>query len=211
MQNFIIAQSLMSRLLLSIVVLAGMVALPAQAESSLKSTNAAVVTHHALIDTNQGNITVALYGEASPVSVQNFISYAQAGHYNDTIFHRVINNFMIQGGGFTADIRQKPTRDPIKNEADNGLSNDRGTVAMARTNSPNSATAQFFINVRDNAFLNHRSKANGSTWGYAVFGRVIAGMDAVDAIKLVPTARKNGMGDVPVEPVIIQKITVTEK
>lgn len=153
-----------------------------------------------VLETTKGNITVELYAEEAPISVENFLAYVDAGHFDGTVFHRVIPGFMIQGGGFSEDMRQKPTRDPIKNEADNGLKNERGTLAMARTSDIHSATAQFFVNVADNAFLDH----GGRDFGYAVFGRVSEGMDVVDEIVRVPTGSKAGHQDVPVEPVVIR-------
>ncbi|MEE4296631.1 MAG: peptidylprolyl isomerase [Wenzhouxiangella sp.] len=163
-----------------------------------------------ILHTNFGAITVELFEDKAPKSVANFVEYARDGHYDGTLFHRVISNFMIQGGGFDTSFQQKSTREPIENEADNGLGNERGTLAMARTNDPHSATSQFFINVTDNDFLNHRSKANGQTWGYAVFGRVIDGMDVVDAIRAVDTGRRGMHQDVPVEDVIIERIEMPE-
>ncbi|MBK3526397.1 peptidylprolyl isomerase, partial [Streptomyces sp. MBT70] len=148
------------------------------------------------LNTSAGRIVLELNDAEAPKTVENFLAYVRSGHYDGTIFHRVINNFMIQGGGFTPDMKQKSTLAPIQNEADNGLKNDNYTVAMARTNDPHSATAQFFINVSDNAFLNHTSKSpNG--WGYAVFGRVTEGQDVVDAIKGVKTGSRQGHQDVP--------------
>lgn len=164
----------------------------------------------AILHTNNGDITVELFDDKAPESVANFIQYAKDGHYDGTLFHRVIPNFMIQGGGFDTDFNQKPTRDPIANEADNGLENDRGTLAMARTNDAHSATSQFFINVTDNAFLNHRSKHSGQTWGYAVFGQVVDGMDVVDTIRQVPTGSQGMYADVPNEPVIIERVEIPE-
>ncbi|MEU3527661.1 peptidylprolyl isomerase [Streptomyces sp. NPDC038707] len=159
------------------------------------------------LNTSAGRIVLELNDAAAPKTAENFLAYVRSGHYDGTIFHRVINNFMIQGGGFTTDMRQKPTQAPITNEADNGLKNDNYTVAMARTNDPHSATAQFFINVSDNAFLNHTSKSpNG--WGYAVFGRVTEGQDVVDAIKGVKTGSRQGHQDVPTEPVVIESAKV---
>lgn len=159
----------------------------------------------ALIETNQGNITVELNSAAAPVSVKNFASYADKHHYDGTIFHRVIRNFMIQGGGFDASMSERPTAAPIVNEATNGLKNDKYTIAMARTNEVNSATSQFFINTKDNDFLNNQM----GSYGYAVFGKVTAGFDVVDKIGEVYTTSKAGMGDVPITPIVIQKITVT--
>ncbi|HET8711796.1 MAG TPA: peptidylprolyl isomerase [Spongiibacteraceae bacterium] len=161
------------------------------------------------LHTNYGDIKLSLDFESAPKSAANFVEYVKAGHYDGTIFHRVIDNFMIQGGGFTPDMQQKSTRAPIENEADNGLKNDVGTIAMARTMDPHSATAQFFINVADNNFLNHTSKTSQG-WGYAVFGRVVEGMDVINRIKGLPTTRKAGHQDVPVEDVVITKATVEE-
>jgi len=154
------------------------------------------------LETTAGNIVIELNAAKAPKSVDNFLQYVKSGHYNGTVFHRVINNFMIQGGGMTADMKEKPTRPPIELESRNGLTNDRGTVAMARTSDPNSATSQFFINVKDNAFLNQAQARDGN--GYAVFGKVIEGMDVVDKIRAVPT----GPGDVPLSPVVIKRATV---
>ena len=155
------------------------------------------------IKTNHGDIKVKLFDDKAPITCENFRQYAADGFFNDTIFHRVIPNFMIQGGGMEADMSQKATRDPIKNEADNGESNRRGTLAMARTMDVNSATAQFFINLRDNDFLDHGTR----DFGYAVFGEVVDGMDVVDAIAAVPTGNKGGHQDVPVETVTIVEVT----
>jgi len=155
------------------------------------------------ISTNHGDIVIELFEETAPVSCENFRQYVNDGFFDGTIFHRVIPNFMIQGGGFTPDMSQKETRDPIKNEADNGEKNVRGTLAMARTQVVDSATAQFFINLRDNNFLDH----GGRDFGYAVFGKVTAGMDIVDAIAAVPTGNNAGHSDVPVDAVIIESAT----
>ena len=159
------------------------------------------------LHTNYGDITIELDFEKAPKTAANFKQYVEEGFYNGTIFHRVIDGFMIQGGGFTEDFEQKKTRDPIENEADNGLPNLTGTLAMARTNDPHSATAQFLINVKDNAFLNHTGK-NSSGWGYCVFGKVTAGMDVVNKIKGVKTGTKGFHQDVPKEAVIIQSATI---
>jgi peptidyl-prolyl cis-trans isomerase B (cyclophilin B) len=161
------------------------------------------------METNKGVITLELDREKAPDSVENFITYAKSGHYDGTIFHRVIPGFMIQGGGFDTSMQQKDTNPPIKNEAANGLKNDKGTVAMARTNVPDSATSQFFINGKDNDFLNHTSPTPQG-WGYAVFGKVTDGMDVVESIENVSTANKGGQQDVPVSEVIIEKVTVQE-
>ncbi|GHH05432.1 peptidylprolyl isomerase [Streptomyces rubradiris] len=159
------------------------------------------------LNTSAGRIVLELNDAEAPKTVENFLAYVRSGHYDGTIFHRVISDFMIQGGGFTPDMKQKSTLAPIQNEADNGLKNDNYTVAMARTGDPHSATAQFFINVKDNAFLNHTSKTpNG--WGYAVFGRVTEGQDVVDAIKGVKTGSRQGHQDVPTEPVVIESAKI---
>ncbi len=157
--------------------------------------------------TNYGVITLELDAEKAPKSTENFLNYVKKGHYDGTVFHRVIGNFMIQGGGMDADMNQKPTDGEITNEADNGLKNDKYTVAMARTSAPHSATAQFFINVVDNDFLNFKSPTP-SGWGYAVFGKVVAGTDVVDKIKGVKTGSKGFHQDVPKETVVIEKAVV---
>lgn len=161
------------------------------------------------LQTTLGDIVIALNPEKAPVTVENFLRYVNEGFYNGTLFHRVIDNFMIQGGGFDTDFNSKPTHDPIQNEADNGLKNEVGTVAMARTSDPHSATAQFFINIANNASLNHRNQ-DRQGWGYAVFGQVIEGMDVVNAIKKVKTGSKGNHRDVPLEPVIIEQATLVE-
>ena len=158
--------------------------------------------------TNHGDITLELYADKAPKTVENFLSYVQDGFYDNTIFHRVIDGFMIQGGGMTPDMEQKETKAPIENEANNGVANEAGTIAMARTNDPHSATAQFFINVKDNDFLNFSSESmNG--WGYCAFGKVTEGMDVVEKIKAVKTGNSGYHQDVPVEPVIIEKATIS--
>ena len=162
-----------------------------------------------VLHTTAGDITLELDHEKAPISAANFLEYARSGHYDGTIFHRVINNFMIQGGGFEPGLKQKPTGNPIQNEADNGLANDIGTVAMARTMDPHSATAQFFINVNDNKFLNHTSK-DAQGWGYAVFGRVTDGMDVINTIKECRTGSKMGHQDVPEEDIVIESVTVSD-
>ena len=160
------------------------------------------------LETSLGTITLRLDRAKAPVSTENFIAYVQNGHYDGTIFHRVIPGFMAQGGGYSADFKQKPTESPIKNEADNGLKNKRGTIAMARTSDPHSATAQFFINYVDNTFLDYKS-ATPQGWGYAVFGEVTGGMDVVDEMSKVPTGAGGPMPtDVPKTPIVIQKATV---
>lgn len=160
-----------------------------------------------LLKTNHGDITLELDAAKAPKSVANFLAYVNSGHYDGTIFHRVIDNFMIQGGGMTAGMKQKSTLDQIENEANNGLKNDRGTIAMARTSDPHSATAQFFINVNDNDFLNHTAPTPQG-WGYAVFGKVSNGMDVVDKIKKVKTGNAGYHQDVPTEDVVIEKASV---
>ena len=155
-------------------------------------------------ETSMGRILIELNADKAPATVENFIQYVQSGHYDGLIFHRVIDNFMIQGGGFDKDMKQRNTRAPIQNEADNGLTNEVGTLAMARTSDPHSASAQFFINVKNNAFLNYSSKTMQG-WGYAVFGRVIEGMDVVNQMKAVRTGNSGGHGDVPATPIIIEK------
>ncbi|MFN8626887.1 MAG: peptidylprolyl isomerase [Candidatus Binatia bacterium] len=161
-----------------------------------------------LISTSMGDIKVELYEDKAPISVKNFLDYVNAKFYDGTIFHRVIPNFMIQGGGFDKDMNKKTTKAPIKNEAGNGLKNTAGTLAMARTNVVDSATSQFFINAKDNDFLNHKDEADG--FGYAVFGKVVSGMDVVRKIEGVKTTTKAGNKDVPVEPVTIKSITVVQ-
>lgn len=161
------------------------------------------------LNTNFGRIVLELDEVNAPKTSANFVSYVKSGHYNGTIFHRVIPNFMIQGGGFEANMNQKSTKAPIENEANNGLKNDVGTIAMARTQDPHSASAQFFINTKKNDFLNHSSKTVQG-WGYAVFGKVIEGMDVVTAIEKVRTGNKGYHGDVPVEPVVIETAEVVE-
>ena len=160
-----------------------------------------------LVETSLGNIKIELFQKEAPISVKNFLDYANSGFYNGTIFHRVINGFMIQGGGFTSEMKVKKTNPPIKNEATNGLKNDRGTIAMARTGAPDSATSQFFINVVNNDMLN-RPNPDGN--GYAVFGKVVEGMDVVDKIKEVKTGMVRGFGDVPQTPVVIISVKVVK-
>jgi peptidyl-prolyl cis-trans isomerase B (cyclophilin B) len=163
-----------------------------------------------LLKTNKGDITLTLDAAKAPKSVANFLQYVKSGHYDGTIFHRVIDNFMVQGGGMTAGMKQKATGAEIENEANNGLKNDLYTVAMARTSDPHSATAQFFINVNDNDFLNHTAQ-NAQGWGYAVFGKVTGGMDVVDTIRKVKTGSSGFHQDVPTEDVVIEKATVLEE
>jgi peptidyl-prolyl cis-trans isomerase B (cyclophilin B) len=159
------------------------------------------------LKTSLGDIVLELDHDKAPATCANFEQYVRDGHFDGTIFHRVINNFMIQGGGFMPDMMQKSTREPIENEAKNGLSNANGTIAMARTMAPHSATAQFFINVKDNGFLDYPGQDG---WGYCVFGKVTAGMDVVERIKAVDTTNRAGHSDVPVEPVVIEKAQITD-
>jgi peptidyl-prolyl cis-trans isomerase A (cyclophilin A) len=205
---------------------AGLVAGAAAQTPATKAAPAAKAASapRVVLATSAGDITLELDPERAPRTVANFLQYVKAGHYDGTIFHRVIDNFMIQGGGFNADMKEKSTRAPIPLEASNGLQNKRGTVAMARTNDPNSATAQFFINVADNDFLNYRKFESDTTVetrtgprlvpagtvidGYAVFGRVVAGMDVVDKIRAVPTGNRGPMQNVPTQPVTIKSAKV---
>jgi peptidyl-prolyl cis-trans isomerase B (cyclophilin B) len=161
-----------------------------------------------ILHTNHGAITLELDAARAPKTVANFLDYVRSGHYDNMLFHRVINGFMIQGGGFSRDFRQKPTRAPVENEAINGLKNAHYTVAMARTSDPHSASAQFFINAADNAFLDHRAP-NASGWGYCVFGKVVAGKEVVDLIAGVPTGSRGGHQDVPTTDVVIERVEVT--
>lgn len=184
-----------------------MAASQAQDNHTTTSTTLEQDTHMVTIKTNHGDITLELDAKNAPVTVQNFLSYVENGHYNGTIFHRVIGNFMVQGGGFEPGMQQKEVNAPIPNEANNGLKNDEYTVAMARTGDPHSATAQFFINVNDNDFLNHSSTTTQG-WGYAVFGKVTDGTNVVDKIKKVKTGQNGPFGDVPVEDVIIESVSV---
>ena len=159
-----------------------------------------------ILETSKGTIILELKAEKAPAAAKNFLKYVNDEFYDGTIFHRVIPNFMIQCGGFMPGMVEKSTQDPIKNEADNGLQNERGSIAMARTNDPHSATSQFFINLKDNSFLNHTAP-DGQGWGYCVFGKVTDGMDVVDAIAGVATGNDSGHGDVPVETITIEKVT----
>ena len=161
------------------------------------------------LHTTQGDIVIELDFAKAPKSAANFLAYAKDGHYEGTVFHRVIDNFMIQGGGFEVGMKQKKTKTPIQNEADNGLKNEVGTLAMARTSDPHSATCQFFINVANNSFLNHSGKT-AQGWGYAVFGKVSSGMDVVNKIKGCRTGNKAGHGDVPLEDIVINKVTIDD-
>ncbi|WP_193016445.1 peptidylprolyl isomerase B [Proteus sp. FME41] len=164
-----------------------------------------MVTFH----TNYGDIVINTFADKAPATVENFLDYCKEGFYDNTIFHRVINGFMVQGGGFEPGMNQKATKAPVRNEANNGLANNRGTLAMARTNDPHSATAQFFINVADNDFLNFRAE-NANGWGYCVFAEVVEGMDVVDKIKAVSTGRSGFHQDVPREDIVIKSVTVSE-
>ena len=190
----------MKRLLLAL----GSAALLASAPAFSQTATAHPVVQ---LKTSQGDIRVELYPEKAPKTVANFLDYVKAGQYNGTVFHRVIKGFMIQGGGFEPGLKQKPTDAPIDNEANNGLNNDTYTIAMARTNDPHSATAQFFINVNDNDFLNH-SSPTPQGWGYAVFGKVVEGQDVVDKIKGVKTGNMGFHQDVPTDDVVIEKAVV---
>ena len=178
----------------------------AQQDNATKKGTAMVTVN---METSAGTIKLELDSNKAPQTVENFVAYAKDGHYDGTIFHRVIAGFMIQGGGFDESMKQKATKTPIKNEADNGLKNDDGTIAMARTSDPNSATAQFFINVKDNDFLNY-SSPSPQGWGYAVFGKVVDGMDVVRKIEQVSTGNRAGHSDVPTENVVINKVTVED-
>lgn len=162
----------------------------------------------ALMKTSHGDITLELYPEQTPETVRNFVQYVRDGFYDGLIFHRVIGHFMIQGGGFDTDMQQKPTREPVPNEAAQGISNEVGAIAMARTMDPHSATSQFFINVSNNSFLNASEAQDG--WGYTAFGKVVDGMDVVNRIKALPTGHRAGHQDVPVEPVVIESIVMAE-
>lgn len=192
--------------LFTALLLVGLCAMPVNAASNFahKGKNSMTMVK---LHTNLGVITLQLDAEKAPLTVQNFLSYVSADFYSNTIFHRVIDGFMIQGGGFEPDMKQKPVNAPIDNEANNGLANEAYTIAMARTSDPHSATAQFFINIKNNSFLNHTSPT-GQGWGYCVFGKVIDGTDVVDAIKKVKTGNKAGHQDVPTEDVIIIKAEV---
>ena len=162
------------------------------------------------LETSMGNITIELNEEKAPKTVENFLNYVNSGHYEGTIFHRIIDGFMIQGGGMDAEMNEKKTNAPVENEADNGLKNDQGTIAMARTQDPHSATSQFFINVKDNDFLNHSGK-NAQGWGYTVFGKVTSGMDVIEKMRSVPTGRFGMHADVPSTPVVINSAKVVSQ
>ncbi|MEM1206513.1 MAG: peptidylprolyl isomerase [Acidobacteriota bacterium] len=177
------------------------------AQETAAAETAVAANPKVTLTTSKGAIVVELFADKAPKSVANFLAYAESGYYEGTVFHRVIPDFMVQGGGFGGDLVKKSTRDPVENEADNGLKNDRGTLAMARTNDPHSATSQFFINSVNNDFLNHRNKSTRG-WGYAVFGKVVEGMAVVDAITAVRTGNRKGMQNVPLQPVTIDKVTI---
>ncbi len=191
---------------LMISLLCLIIPLSAPAGEQAKSGDKAVTVH---MKTSKGDIVLELYPDKAPKTVANFIEYARSGFYDGTIFHRVIPGFMIQGGGFEPGMKEKDTRATIENEADNGLKNDLGSIAMARTPDPHSASSQFFINAKDNDFLNYRSQT-AQGWGYCVFGKVVDGLDVVQAIEKVSTGNRGGHGDVPVEDVIIEKVTVED-
>ena len=176
--------------------------------STLLTSTTALAAPSVELQTSMGKIVIELNSEKAPKTVQNFLQYTKDGFYNGTIFHRVMDGFMVQGGGFTKDMEQKPTGTQIINEARNGLKNDRGTVAMARRAEPHSATAQFFINHKDNTMLDHTGEQDGRSWGYAVFGKVTQGMDIVDKIAKVPTGDRAMHQNVPLEPVIIQSVKI---
>lgn len=181
------------------------VAIGAQGESSERSAGKIEV----LLETSQGDITFELFADAAPLSTANFLEYVESGFYAGTIFHRVVPDFVVQDGGLLPDMQRKETRPAITNEADNGVVNERGTVAMARTRDPHSATSQFFVNLKNNGFLNHRSKTLPG-WGYTVFARVSAGMDVVDAIAASSTGSSTGVPNVPIEPIMIESAAVLE-
>lgn len=163
-----------------------------------------------VFSTTAGDIEIEVFADEAPISAKNFMQYVKDGFYENTIFHRVISDFVIQGGGFDADMQRKETRAPIKNEADNGLKNKRGTLSMARTGQVDSATTQFFINTKDNTSLDHKS-ASPNGWGYAVFGQVVSGMEVVDVIRIQPTERKKGMSDVPIIPIKIESVKIVNE
>src|SRR5687767_7269243 len=193
--------------MMPVLLLAAALASPLSSEEPAKPV-AAAGNPQVVLETSKGAITLELYPDKAPKTVENFLAYVKAGHYDGTLFHRVIDNFMIQGGGFDAKFQQKPTRAAIQNEADNGLKNKRGTAAMARTGDPHSATSQFFINTADNAFLDHTGK-NERGWGYTVFGKVVSGMDVVDAIGKGKTGARGPFGqDFPQEGVSIERAYV---
>jgi peptidyl-prolyl cis-trans isomerase B (cyclophilin B) len=193
-------------LVAALLVLTGLSAMKSQKGNQTISQGGPIMVK---LETSKGDIVIELNEEKAPKTTENFLAYVKEGFYDGTLFHRVIDNFMIQGGGFDEAMNQKETHDPIENEADNGLKNEAYTIAMARTQDPHSATAQFFINVKDNAFLDHTAP-NTRGWGYAVFGKVVEGKEVVDAIKTVATGNAGFHQDVPVEPVVIVKATVID-
>ncbi|HWM93546.1 MAG TPA: peptidylprolyl isomerase [Thermoanaerobaculia bacterium] len=192
---------------LSLAAVVTVLALGAASLSAQAPPAAAKANPRVALETSKGKIVIEVYQDKAPKSAANFLQYVRSGFYDGVIFHRVIPDFMIQTGGFTPDMKQKATKGAIQNEADNGLRNERGTLAMARLGEPHSATAQFFINLKDNRALDHTGK-NQRGWGYAVFGKVVEGMDVVDAIATVRTATRDPHGDVPVEPILINKASV---
>jgi peptidyl-prolyl cis-trans isomerase B (cyclophilin B) len=200
--------------MLKSLLIAASLALPFAAVAQDAQTEAAAApaasadTPRVLLKTSQGDVVLELDKRSAPVSVDNFLRYVRDGHYDGTIFHRVIDGFMIQGGGYTPELIGKGTRAPIMNEAPNGLKNTRGTIAMARTGDPHSATAQWFINVADNAALDHIATTDSRSWGYAVFGKVVEGMDVVDKIKALPTRKEGMMENLPVETVLIESAEI---
>ncbi|RMF20864.1 MAG: peptidyl-prolyl cis-trans isomerase [Deltaproteobacteria bacterium] len=196
-----------ARFLVALTVVAAAVACSSGSEDGQSTASKAGGEHPTVVmKTNRGAIEIELYPDKAPATVENFLAYVDSGFYDGTIFHRVIKDFMIQGGGYDTNKQRKPTRPPIKNEADNGLKNEVGTIAMARTSDPDSATAQFFINVKDNAFLDFQSKTPRG-WGYAVFGRVVKGMDVVRAIENTPTKNEGGaFQNLPAEMVVIESV-----
>lgn len=188
-------------------ILSAVLILAMMAGTSMGQENG-VSSPQVVMETSKGEIVLALYPDKAPLTVKNFLDYVETGFYNGTIFHRVIPGFMLQGGGFSQDMQKKPTSTLVKNEADNGLKNDRGTIAMARTQDPHSASSQFFINTVDNAFLNYKGQTTAG-WGYAVFGKVIKGMEVVDAISKVETGTQGRFRDVPKTPIVIIKVRKT--
>jgi len=207
--RFVVLASAASTLLAAPLYSQSSTGITTMTQTATTTTTATTATPRVKLQTSLGDITIALAAERAPKSVENFLTYVRDGFYDATVFHRVIDGFMIQGGGFEAGLKQKDTRAPIENEANNGLKNARYTLAMARTNEPHSATAQFFINVADNDFLNHAAPT-AQGWGYAVFGEVVQGMEVVDAIKGVKTGNQGFHQNVPVEDVVIVRATVLE-
>lgn len=196
----------LAKSMLSCIMLLCLINGSAFAEQNSTTTNKNTMV---TLKTNFGDIEIELNADKAPKTVENFLQYVKDGHYDGVIFHRVINNFMVQGGGFDADMKEKKSRGPIPNEASNGLTNDKYTLAMARTSEPHSASAQFFINTKDNDFLNFTSETQNG-WGYAVFGKVVGGIDIVDKIEAVRTGQVGPYGDVPMEPVVIESASIAE-